>query len=116
MLCDELRRYIAKSITRFGKPVSVEKQVAVTLYYLSDEGRMRKAANSFGLAKNTVSKIIRCVTKSISKHLVSKYIQLPSDYINRKGRYTLNCQAAAYHQYCFIDIVIKWLDCFLTHL
>ena len=33
------------------QPVDVEKQVAVTLYYLSDKGHLRKNANSFGLSR-----------------------------------------------------------------
>ena len=42
--------------------VDVVKQVAVTLYYLSDEGRMRKTANAFGLSRQAVSKSSgRCV-------------------------------------------------------
>ena len=32
------------------KAVSVEVQLAVTLYYLADEGRLRKFSNAFGLA------------------------------------------------------------------
>ena len=42
---------------------------------------MRKIANSFGLAKSTVSKIIRRVTQAISKHLAQKYIYLPMDEV-----------------------------------
>ena len=38
-------------------PLSVEKRV--TLYYLSDEGRMRKVANAFGVGKSTVLKLVR---------------------------------------------------------
>ena len=34
-------------------PLSLEKQVAVTLYYLADERRMRKVANAFGIGKST---------------------------------------------------------------
>ena len=51
--------------------------VAVTMYDLSDEGRIRKTANAFGIAKNTVPMIIRRVTKAISNHLADKYIKLP---------------------------------------
>ena len=39
MLCEKLMSYLTKQITQLRK--SVEPQVAVTLYYLADEGRMR---------------------------------------------------------------------------
>ena len=39
ILCEKLQPYIQKQTTLFRKPISVEKQVASTLYYLSDEGR-----------------------------------------------------------------------------
>ena len=77
VLCKELRQYISKNITRFRKRISVEIQVAVTMYYLSDEGRFRKTANAFGIAKNTVPMVIRRMTKAISNHLGDKYIKLP---------------------------------------
>ena len=47
-------------------------QVAVTIYYPSDVGRFRKTANAFGIAKNTMSMIIRRATKVISNHLTDK--------------------------------------------
>ena len=40
-------------------PFSVERQVASTLYYLQDEGRLRKVANSFGMGKSTTSAKVR---------------------------------------------------------
>ena len=66
-LCEELRAYLHKKTTNMRKPVSVKKQIAVTLYYLSDEGRYRKVANAFGLGKTTVSEIVRrfCAVISI---------------------------------------------------
>ena len=42
VLCEELRQYISKNTKRFGKPISVEIQVAVTMYSFSDEERFRK--------------------------------------------------------------------------
>ena len=37
-LCEELHPFIIKNKTRLRKPVLVETQVAVTLYYLAAEG------------------------------------------------------------------------------
>ena len=37
-LCCELRLFIKRKVTNMRLPVSVETQVALTLYYLSDEG------------------------------------------------------------------------------
>ena len=48
-------------------PVLVERRVAVTLYYLADEGRMRKVANAL--------KLVRCVTMAISRLLGPQYIK-----------------------------------------
>ena len=58
-LCDELRPFLEKKSTSMRHSISVEKQVAVTLYYLADEGRLRKAANAFGISHSTASTIIR---------------------------------------------------------
>ena len=125
--------------------MSVETQVADTLYYLADEGTMRKVSNSFGLGK---SKVIRRVTSVISEKLGPKYIVLPktkreveehsqnfynrygfpqcigivdgihikikrpvdkpTDYVIRKGNFTLNCQGTVGYNCCFTDVLIKW--------
>ena len=77
ILCDKLRPYIMKNATQMRKPIDVEKQVAVTLYYLADQGRMRKTANAFGIAKCAVSKIIYRVTKALKIYLGPKFIKLP---------------------------------------
>lgn len=76
-LAEELEPYIKGKDTIMRPAVDVVKQVACTLYYLSDEGRIRNAANAFGLSRQVVSKIIRRVYKAITTHLGPKYIKLP---------------------------------------
>jgi len=75
-LCDELRPFITRSATNMRSPVEVERQVALTLYYLSDEGRLRKTA-TLGLSRPCISVIVRRVTHAISSHLGPRYIKLP---------------------------------------
>ena len=49
----------------------------MTLYYVSNAGRLRKRTKAFGYGKSTVSYIIRRVCKAITVHLTSKYIKMP---------------------------------------
>lgn len=55
------RPFIEGKDTVMRSSVDVVKQVAVTLYYLSDEGRIRKTVNAFGISRQAVSKIVRKV-------------------------------------------------------
>ena len=57
-LCDELRDEIRLNETHLRKSMSVEALVALTLYYLSDEGRYRKVANAFGIARSTATPLL----------------------------------------------------------
>ena len=77
-LCDELRAKLTMTDTNMRKALDVEIQVAITLYYLADEGRYRKIANAFGISRSTVSVVVRRVTSAISILLGQKYIKLPS--------------------------------------
>lgn len=78
MKCDKVRPFLLKQSTNMSSPISVEKQVAVTLYHLSDEGRYLKVANAFGIGKSTVSETVRRVCKCISIVLGPEYIKLPT--------------------------------------
>ena len=61
--------YIERQVTIMRSPASTETQVALTLYYFSDEGRLRKVANSFGLSRLVCSIIIRRVSSVIITYL-----------------------------------------------
>ena len=78
-LCDFVRPFVEKRKTSFRAPISVEKQVAVTLYYLADEGGYRKVANAFGIGRSSVSTIVRNVCYVITTELGQRYIRLPQN-------------------------------------
>ena len=79
--------FIEKKVTKMRVPISVETQVAVTLSYLSDEGRYRKVANAFGISRSAVL-IVRKVCIAISVHLSLIYIKLPTT--EEEVRYAAN--------------------------
>ena len=71
ILRNELHGLIARKTTVMRTPVDIERQVALTLYFVSDEGQVRKTANAFGLSRACVSIIIQRVTSAITQHLGS---------------------------------------------
>ena len=38
---------------------------------------------------------------------IKRPVDNPTDYVNRKGNFTLNCQGTVRYNYCFIDVLIK---------
>ncbi|KAF3850373.1 hypothetical protein F7725_020092 [Dissostichus mawsoni] len=68
-LSEELRPYIEKKTTNMRARIDPLKRVALVLYYLSDEGRLWKTANAFGVSRPALSLIIRETCRAISIHL-----------------------------------------------
>ena len=92
-LCEELKPLIERQSTRMRMPIEVDRQVALTLYYLADEGRMRKTANSFGISRPSVSITVRRVCRAICEHLGPQLIRLPTteEEVNEKTRAFFDC-------------------------
>uniref|UniRef100_A0AAY4DIJ9 DDE Tnp4 domain-containing protein n=1 Tax=Denticeps clupeoides TaxID=299321 RepID=A0AAY4DIJ9_9TELE len=76
-LLEELRPYIEGQMTNMRAPVDPIKKVAMTLYYLSNEGRLRETADAFGVSRQSASAFVRQTCKAIATHLGPKYVKLP---------------------------------------
>lgn len=76
-LTEELRPHIEGKTTNMRTPIDPLLKVALTLYYLSNEGKLLKTASAFGLSRQTVSVTVRQTCRAISIHLGPKYITLP---------------------------------------
>lgn len=74
---NEIRPYIQPG-TRGLHVLSVEKQLALPLYFLKDKGSLSMTANAFGAAWCTVSVTVRKVCDVITSALGLGYINLPS--------------------------------------
>ncbi len=77
-LCEELRPHISPCINSPNYlTLSLEKKVAVALYYLKDTGSIWMTANTFGIHQCTVSKVILQFCNAVTTHLGPKYLHLP---------------------------------------
>ena len=77
-LCDKLRTTIAKMDTIMRKAVSMERRVALTLWFLSTGADYRTIGHLFGVSKSTVCVVTKHVCASIVKLLLPEYIQVPT--------------------------------------
>ena len=60
--------------------ISVEKRLALVLYYLKDQCCLRVTANKFGVLISTVSLSLRMVCNAVTEHLDPLYIKFPSTW------------------------------------
>ena len=71
-----LRPYLEKKRTRLRTPISIDAQVGSFLYYISNESRYRKTANTSGISRASNSGIIRRVSYAVTTFGGPKLVRL----------------------------------------
>lgn len=79
IVCNELKPYIERQVTKFRHPVSVEARVAITIWRLATNVEYRTIAALFGLGRSTICKIVLDTCEVIAHHLVPKYVHVPQN-------------------------------------
>ncbi len=76
---EKLRPFIKPCQNSFrGDTISSFKKLAMTLYYLKDQGSLRMTSNTFGVGLSTVSHSIRQVSHAVVTVLGPQLIQFPT--------------------------------------
>ncbi|KAL8163013.1 UNVERIFIED_CONTAM: hypothetical protein K2H54_002353 [Gekko kuhli] len=75
-LVDALRDVLQRQRTEMRAPVSVERRVAVVLWWMASTMSYRTVAHQFGLARSTVAGIVVEVTWAITEALLDRVVYL----------------------------------------
>ena len=76
-LVDELRADLKRQDTEMRKAVTVQRKIALFLYYLASTDSYRSLGNLFGLSRGFVCICLRQVSEAILQKLKPKYISFP---------------------------------------
>lgn len=83
-ICDRLRPQLepvdVEPNMQPREPLSVEKKVALTLYFLSSCSEYRTVGNLFGIHKSTVFKYVHQVVHLINRILLPEEIRMPNQH------------------------------------
>ena len=75
---DLIRPFYTERSSRIRNDViSLEKRIAVTLYYLKDQGSMTMTANTFGITRCTVGQVVHEICKILTENVGPQLIKFP---------------------------------------
>ena len=75
-----LRPFAREGLTKVCRnSPSLEKRLAITLYYLEDQSSMKMTVNSFGIPRCTVGRVVEESCTLISENIGPSFIVFPSE-------------------------------------
>ena len=77
VLCNQLKPIIERKTTKLRESISVEKRLAIILWFLATTAEYRTIAHLFGVARSSVREIVWETTAAIVHCLLSTYINFP---------------------------------------
>ena len=77
-LCDELRASVERNDTTMRQAISVERRVALTLWFLSTGADCQTIGHLFGVSESTVCIVTKEVCAAIVDVLLPKYVKFPN--------------------------------------
>uniref|UniRef100_A0A8D0AD42 DDE Tnp4 domain-containing protein n=1 Tax=Sander lucioperca TaxID=283035 RepID=A0A8D0AD42_SANLU len=105
--------------TRRSHSLSVEEQVLIGLCFYASGTFYQVVGDNIGVDKSTVSDVVKAASIALSS-LVNQFVSLPKDvqisqtkhkdweYINRKGRRSINIQLVGDADLIITNCVVKW--------
>ena len=82
-LVNLLRPFAREGSTKVRRDsLSLDKRLAITLYYLKDQGLMEMTANSFVIARCTIGRVVEEICTLISENIDPPFIVFPSEKNN----------------------------------
>ena len=78
-VCSKLEPTLAAEDINVRKPLDVQKQVAVALYWLASSAEYRTVANLFGIGISTVHDCVHDVCNALVESLLDDYVRFPKD-------------------------------------
>ena len=78
-LVNLVRKDLEPDPNHFRHALEPEKKVAMTLYYLKDQGSYLMTCNAFGVGKSTLSSVVKDVCYAINRRVGPDYLRLPKD-------------------------------------
>ena len=77
-LVNLIRPYAKERSSEVRKDIiTLQKRVAITLYYLKNQGSLLMTGNTFGIAKSTTSVVVDEICRILAENIAPKLIKFP---------------------------------------